>query len=146
MSKESIRYSRINNSSLAHDSSMQMASRSRCSQIEGSGGPKSAQRYNNTGEFKRKIPFNPSKEDLVIDQYNTTAVGNLVAKPAFCIKKNYSVTSNKKSNMSQRYEEFNDEDEEEEQEELEIGLESLADKFGMDKLMDTLARMSKKDS
>ena len=37
-------------------------------------------------------------------------------------------------------------DEEEEQEELEIGLESLADKFGMDKLMDTLARMSKKDS
>jgi hypothetical protein len=39
-----------------------------------------------------------------------------VARPTFCVKKNYSVTSNKKSNMSQRYEEFNDEDEEEEQE------------------------------
>jgi benzoyl-CoA reductase subunit BamC len=36
-------------------------------------------------------------------------------------------------------------DEEEEQEELEIGLESLADKFGLDKVMDTLARMSKKE-
>jgi benzoyl-CoA reductase subunit BamC len=37
-------------------------------------------------------------------------------------------------------------DEEEEQEELEVGLESLADKHGLDKLMETLARMSKKDS
>ena len=36
-------------------------------------------------------------------------------------------------------------EEEEEQEELEIGLESLADKYGLDKLKDTLARMSKKD-
>jgi benzoyl-CoA reductase subunit BamC len=37
-------------------------------------------------------------------------------------------------------------DEEEEQEELEVGLESLADKHGLDKLLDTIARMSKKDS
>ena len=36
-------------------------------------------------------------------------------------------------------------DEEEEQEELEIGLESLADKHGLDKVMDALARMSKKE-
>ena len=35
---------------------------------------------------------------------------------------------------------------EEEQEELEVGLESLADKHGLDKLLDTIARMSKKDS
>jgi benzoyl-CoA reductase subunit BamC len=34
-------------------------------------------------------------------------------------------------------------DEEEEQEELEIGLESLADKHGLEKLRDALARMSK---
>jgi benzoyl-CoA reductase subunit BamC len=33
----------------------------------------------------------------------------------------------------------------EEQEELEIGLESLADKYGLDKLKDALARMSKKN-
>ena len=31
----------------------------------------------------------------------------------------------------------------EEQEDLEIGLEALADKYGMDKIMDTLARLSK---
>ncbi len=36
-------------------------------------------------------------------------------------------------------------DEEEEQEELEVGLESLADKHGLEKIMDALARMSKKD-
>ena len=36
-------------------------------------------------------------------------------------------------------------EEEEEQEELEVGLESLADKYGLDKIMDTIARMSKKD-
>jgi benzoyl-CoA reductase subunit BamC len=36
-------------------------------------------------------------------------------------------------------------DEEEEQEELEIGLESLADKFGMEKLRETIARLSKKE-
>ena len=36
-------------------------------------------------------------------------------------------------------------DEEEDQEELEVGLESLADKYGLDKIMDTIARMSKKD-
>ena len=32
-----------------------------------------------------------------------------------------------------------------EQEDLEIGLESLATKFGMDKIMDAVARMAKKD-
>ena len=34
------------------------------------------------------------------------------------------------------------EEEEEEQEEMEIGLEALADKYGLDKIMDTVARMS----
>ena len=34
------------------------------------------------------------------------------------------------------------EDEEEPREELEIGLEALADKFGLDKIVDTLSRMS----
>jgi benzoyl-CoA reductase subunit BamC len=44
------------------------------------------------------------------------------------------------------YEEREEEvEEEEEQEELEIGLESLADKHGLDKIMDTVARMSMKD-
>ena len=44
------------------------------------------------------------------------------------------------------YEEREEEvDEEEEREELEIGLESLADKYGLDKLIDALARMSKKE-
>jgi benzoyl-CoA reductase subunit BamC len=44
------------------------------------------------------------------------------------------------------YEEREEEaEEEEEQEELEIGLESLADKYGMQKLKDVIARMSKKD-
>jgi benzoyl-CoA reductase subunit BamC len=38
-----------------------------------------------------------------------------------------------------------EEDEAEEQEELEIGLESLADKYGMEKILDAMARMSKKD-
>jgi len=37
------------------------------------------------------------------------------------------------------------EDEAEEQEDLEIGLESLADKFGIDKIMDAIARMNEKD-
>ena len=42
------------------------------------------------------------------------------------------------------YEEREEEvEEEEEQEELEIGLESLADKYGLEKIMDILARMSK---
>ncbi len=36
-------------------------------------------------------------------------------------------------------------DEEEEQAELEVGLESLADKYGMQKILDVIARMSKKD-
>jgi len=36
-------------------------------------------------------------------------------------------------------------EEEEEQEELEIGLESLAKKHGLQKIMDAIARMSKKD-
>jgi len=34
---------------------------------------------------------------------------------------------------------------EQEQEEMEIGLKSLADKYGLDKIMDTVARMSMKD-
>jgi benzoyl-CoA reductase subunit BamC len=38
-----------------------------------------------------------------------------------------------------------DVEEEEEQEELEIGLEALADKFGFDKIMDKVARMSVKE-
>jgi len=43
------------------------------------------------------------------------------------------------------YEEREEEvDEEVEQHQLEIGLESLADKWGIDKVMDTVARMSKK--
>ena len=37
------------------------------------------------------------------------------------------------------------EEEEEKPEELEIGLESLADKYGLDKIMETVARMSMKD-
>jgi benzoyl-CoA reductase subunit BamC len=37
-------------------------------------------------------------------------------------------------------------DEEEEQEELEIGLESLADKHGLHKILDAVARMSKKET
>ena len=41
------------------------------------------------------------------------------------------------------YEEREEEVEEEvEQEELEIGLEALSDKFGLDKIMDTIVRMS----
>ncbi len=35
-----------------------------------------------------------------------------------------------------------EEEEEEKQEDLEIGLESLADKYGLDKIMETVARMS----
>lgn len=43
------------------------------------------------------------------------------------------------------YEEREEEVEEQvEQEELEIGLDSLADKYGLEKLMDTVARMSEK--
>ena len=44
------------------------------------------------------------------------------------------------------YEEREEEVEEEvKQEDLEIGLESLVDKYGLDKIMDIVARMSKKD-
>ncbi len=44
------------------------------------------------------------------------------------------------------YEEREEEvEEEEEQEDLEIGLESLANKYGLQKIMDTIARMSEKD-
>ncbi len=38
-----------------------------------------------------------------------------------------------------------EEDEAEEQEELEIGLEAMADKYGKQKILDAVARMSKKD-
>ena len=45
------------------------------------------------------------------------------------------------------YEEREEEEEEGEEklEDLEIGLESLVDKYGLDKIMDTVARMSEKD-
>ena len=46
--------------------------------------------------------------------------------------------------LEEREEEV-EEEQEEEQEELEIGLESLAKKHGMQKIMYALARMSKKD-
>jgi benzoyl-CoA reductase subunit BamC len=36
-------------------------------------------------------------------------------------------------------------EEQEELEELEIGLESLADKYGMDEIMDALSRLNNKD-
>ena len=45
----------------------------------------------------------------------------------------------------EREEEVEEDEEELEQEDLEIGLESLASKYGMDKIKDTLARLSKKD-
>ena len=45
------------------------------------------------------------------------------------------------------YEEREEEvSEEEEQEKLEIGLESLANEYGLDKIIDTIARMSEKES
>jgi benzoyl-CoA reductase subunit BamC len=44
--------------------------------------------------------------------------------------------------LEEREEEYT---EEEEMEELEVGLESLADKHGLDKLLETIARMSKKE-
>jgi benzoyl-CoA reductase subunit BamC len=48
--------------------------------------------------------------------------------------------------LEEREEEVDDEVvEEEEQEELEIGLDSLADKYGLQKILDAVARMSKKD-
>jgi benzoyl-CoA reductase subunit BamC len=44
------------------------------------------------------------------------------------------------------YEEREEEVEEEvEQEKLEIGLESLANEYGLDKIIDTIARMSEKE-
>jgi benzoyl-CoA reductase subunit BamC len=36
-------------------------------------------------------------------------------------------------------------EEQAELEDLEVGLESLADKFGMDKILDVIARLNKKD-
>ena len=45
----------------------------------------------------------------------------------------------------EREEEVDEDEEEVEQEDLEIGLESLASKYGIDKIKDTLARLSKKD-
>jgi benzoyl-CoA reductase subunit BamC len=44
----------------------------------------------------------------------------------------------------EREEDVEEEDVKEEQEDLELGLESLADKYGMDKIMETVARMSVK--
>ncbi len=39
----------------------------------------------------------------------------------------------------------NDAEPQEEQEDLEIGLEALADKYGLEKIQDAVARISKKD-
>jgi len=47
--------------------------------------------------------------------------------------------------LEEREEEIEALDEPVEQEDLEIGLESLADKYGMDKIMDAVARMNEKD-
>ncbi len=47
--------------------------------------------------------------------------------------------------LEEREEDVCDPSESIEQEDLEIGLESLADKFGMDKIMDAVARMNEKD-
>ena len=47
--------------------------------------------------------------------------------------------------LEEREEEVDDQEASVEQEDLDIGLESLADKFGMDKIMDALARMNEKD-
>jgi benzoyl-CoA reductase subunit BamC len=47
--------------------------------------------------------------------------------------------------VEEREEEVEEPDEVQEQEELELGLGSLADKYGLDKLMDTVARLSEKE-
>jgi benzoyl-CoA reductase subunit BamC len=47
--------------------------------------------------------------------------------------------------LEEREEEVDDQEASVEQEDLDIGLESLADKFGIDKIMDALARMNEKD-
>jgi benzoyl-CoA reductase subunit BamC len=47
--------------------------------------------------------------------------------------------------LEEREEGVEEQEEPLEQEELEIGLESLASKYGMDKIMDTVARLSKKE-
>jgi benzoyl-CoA reductase subunit BamC len=47
--------------------------------------------------------------------------------------------------VEEREEEVEEDQEEGEQEEMEIGLESLADRHGLQKIMDTVARMSKKN-
>jgi len=47
--------------------------------------------------------------------------------------------------VEEREEEKDESEEPVEQEDLDIGLESLADKFGMEKIMDALVRMNEKD-
>jgi benzoyl-CoA reductase subunit BamC len=47
--------------------------------------------------------------------------------------------------VEEREEEVPEDQEQEEQQDLEVGLESLADKYGMDKILDAVARLSKKD-
>lgn len=47
--------------------------------------------------------------------------------------------------LEEREEEEKEDQEDVAQEDLEIGLESLADKYGMDKILDTVARLSKKE-
>ncbi|MCP4121499.1 MAG: (4Fe-4S)-binding protein, partial [Bacteroidetes bacterium] len=47
--------------------------------------------------------------------------------------------------VEEREEEVSEEEVQEEAIDLDIGLESLADKYGMEKIMDAVARMSNKD-
>jgi benzoyl-CoA reductase subunit BamC len=47
--------------------------------------------------------------------------------------------------IEEREEEISEDDGQKELEDLEIGLESLADKYGMDKIMDAMVRMNEKD-
>ena len=47
--------------------------------------------------------------------------------------------------LEQREEEGDEQDAQDEREDLEIGLEALADKYGLEKIQDAVARISKKD-
>ena len=47
--------------------------------------------------------------------------------------------------LEEREEEVEEAEPESEQEDLEIGLEALADKYGLEKIKDAFARISKKD-
>jgi benzoyl-CoA reductase subunit BamC len=47
--------------------------------------------------------------------------------------------------LEEREEEIEETEPQQEQEELEIGLEALADKYGLEKIKDAFARISKKE-